>query len=267
MFAEPTINDFLASIDWHIRKASDRASLAVANVRGQFAAHGALSSSRLVLFTWEAARKEFDSGVEAVLGELSRAIRTTKLDRSELRQHAVQRLMNFAIAAKAVARTPETSRSEMGKYLNEQFAALDQHLQFSVRQFDVGFLNPAEPEVPAVSNNSIIIGNMADSTILQGSPEATQNVQFAFNIETSRKALAEFESALAATTIPAKTLDELMADVRTIQNQLAKPAPSRIIIHEAGKSLRNVVEGVIGGMLTPAAVNAAASLWAVLGIG
>jgi hypothetical protein len=112
MFAQPTINDFLALIDWHIAKAIDRAGRAVGNARGQFAAHGALSSSRLVLFTWEAARKEFDSGVEAVLGELSRTIRTTKLDRNELRQHAVQRLMNFAIAAKAAARTPETSNYE-----------------------------------------------------------------------------------------------------------------------------------------------------------
>ncbi len=267
MFAEPTINDFLALIDWHIAKALDCAGRAVANVRGQAAAHGALNSGRTVLFTCEAARKEFESGVEAVLGELRRVIRTTKLDRNELRQHAVQRLMNFAIAAKAVARTPETSSSEMAKYLTEQFAALDQHLQFSVRQFDVGFLNPAEPEVPAVSNNSIIIDNMANSTILQGSPEATQNVQFAFTIETSRKALAEFESALTVSTIPAKTLDELLADVRTIQNQLAKPAPNRVIIHEAGKSLRNVVEGVVGGMLTPAAVTAATALWAVLGIG
>jgi hypothetical protein len=155
----------------------------------------------------------------------------------------------------------------MTKYLNEQSAALDQHLQFAVRQFDVGFLNLAEPEIPAVPNNSIVIGHMANSTILQGSPEATQNVQFAFNIETSRKALAEFESALAASKIPAKTLDELLADVHTIQSQLAKPAPSRVIIHEAGRSLRNVVEGVVGGMLTPAAMTAATSLWAVLGIG
>jgi hypothetical protein len=132
------------------------------------------------------------------------------------------------------------------------------------------FLNSdrlTDTSCPAVPNNSIIIGNMTDSTILQGSPEATQNVQFAFNAETSRKALAEFESALAASTIPAKTLDELLADVGTIQSQLAKPAPSRVIIHEAGTSLRNVVEGVVGGMLTPAAVTAATVLWAVLGIG
>src|SRR6476620_7696774 len=107
MFAEPTINDFLQLIDWHISKAQDRASQAVNQVRREAAARGTLNSGGTVIFGVQAVRKEFDSGVEAVLGELKRTIQTTKLDSDKLRESAEQRLTNFAIAAKAVAQTPE----------------------------------------------------------------------------------------------------------------------------------------------------------------
>jgi hypothetical protein len=58
-----------------------------------------------------------------------------------------------------------------------------------------------------------------------------------------------------------------MADVKTIKAQLAKPSPNRVIVQEAGKSLRNVVEGIGGGLLTPTAQTAAAALWGLLGLG
>jgi hypothetical protein len=266
MFAEPTINDFLQLIDWHISKAQDRASQAVNQVRREAAARGTLNSGGTVIFGVQAVRKEFDSGVEAVLGELKRIIQTTKLDSDKLRESAEQRLTNFAIAAKAVAQTPEASGMGMGDYINEQFAAFDRHLQFTVRQFDVGFFDPAEPEVPTVAN-SITIGSMTGSTIQQGSPGAQQTVSITFNIESITNALDRFASAIATGALPEKTFNELVGDVQTIRAQLAKPSPSRIIIQEAGKSLRNVVEGIAGGMLTPAAMTAAAALWSVLGLG
>jgi hypothetical protein len=175
MFAEPTINDFIARIDWHTAKALDRAARAVNDVRGQAALRGAINSSGAVINSFEAVRKEFDSGLEAVLGELKRVIETTALDRDDLRQVAVQRLTNFAAAAKAIAQTPEASGMGMGEYLSQQFAVMDQHLQFSIRQFDVGFFDAPEPEIPPVGN-SITIGTMTGSTIQQGSPGAKQTV-------------------------------------------------------------------------------------------
>jgi hypothetical protein len=45
-----------------------------------------------------------------------------------------------------------------------------------------------------------------------------------------------------------------------------KPSPSRSILREAGKSLRSVLEGVAGGMLTPAITTAASSLWSAFGL-
>jgi len=267
MFAEPTINDFLALIDWHISRALDRAGRAVGAQRSAAAGRGTLNSSVAIRLTIEAMRKEFDSGVDAVFGELKRVIRMpSKLDPGELRQHAVQRLTNFAIAARALTDFGNLHFG-MGDYVKKQFADMDAHIQFMARQFDVGFFNPAEPEVPTVPNNSIHIGTMTGSTIQQGSPGAKQNVEFKIERDAVNNALTELETALKGVEVPGDKLDELLADVRTIRAQLAKPSPTRAIVQEAGRSLRNVLEGIGAGVLTPAVVAAAATLGKILGLG
>jgi hypothetical protein len=154
----------------------------------------------------------------------------------------------------------------LSQYIDEQFAAFDQHLRFALRQFDVGFLDPAEPEVPPVGN-SITVGTMIGSSIAQASPGAKQTVEFKLNIETATTALARFEAAIAPAALPANTVEELRGDIQTIRAQLQKPSPSRLIIQEAGKSLRNVVEGITGGMLAPAVTTTSAALWSALGLG
>jgi hypothetical protein len=215
----------------------------------------------------EAARKEFDACIDTVLGELKRVIRTTDLDRKDLRELAVQHLMQFAQAAKLISQADQfRHHGGVGGYVDEQFAAFDQHLTFAVRQFDVGFFDPQEPEVPQVSN-SITIGSMAGGAIQQGSPGANQSAQITVNVQTIPDALTRFVGAIEAAGLPSNTMGELMADVQTIKAQLAKPSPSSLILREAGKSLRNVTEGIVGGMLTPAIMSAAGPLWSALGLG
>jgi ABC-type transporter MlaC component len=70
----------------------------------------------------EAAKKEFEAGVDAVLGELKRTIRKTKLDPKQLRQRAADRLMSFADEAKAAAQVRDAG--SMGMDVAEQLAAL-----------------------------------------------------------------------------------------------------------------------------------------------
>jgi hypothetical protein len=118
-----------------------------------------------------------------------------------------------------------------------------------------------------VTNNSITIGNMTGSAIQQGSPGANQTVEFKLEAHAVQSALAAFESAVTSAGLPSPKAAELMADVQTIKSQLAKPSPSTLIVQEAGKSLRNVVEGIAGGMLTPAVTAAAVALWSALGLG
>jgi hypothetical protein len=58
-----------------------------------------------------------------------------------------------------------------------------------------------------------------------------------------------------------------MADIDTIRTQLAKPSPNIAIVHEAGKSVRNVLEGIAAGLLTPSISAAALTLWSTIGLG
>jgi hypothetical protein len=53
---------------------------------------------------------------------------------------------------------------------------------------------------------------------------------------------------------------EIMADIDTIRAQLAKPSPNITIVQEAGKSVRNVLEGIAAGLLTPSISAAAFAL-------
>jgi hypothetical protein len=254
MFAEPTIDDFLELIDWHIAKALDRAERSVNRVMSEASGKGTLYSGGTVTLIIEAVRTEFEAGVDAAFGELKRVISKTNLDPRELRQHTAQRLTQFATDAKAGV------RMTLGLDVQKQLAAFDQYLRFALRQFDVGFLDPSEPEVPAVANNSINIGTMSGGAIQQGSPGATQTVEFKLNVEVALAAVHTFESELSKVRIDDGAVTELAADIATIKAQLSKPSPSIGILQEAGKSIRNIVEGIAGGILTSPVLTAAAEL-------
>ena len=60
---------------------------------------------------------------------------------------------------------------------------LDEKIEFALRQFDVGTLDPREPEVPLSMSNSINIGTMAGGTVQQGSLYATQIAAIELDID------------------------------------------------------------------------------------
>ena len=272
MFAEPTQNDFLDCIRWHLNQAAERAKSAVQRVESEHTAKGRYQSGSTIIRVIEEARKEFDAGISAALSELSRTIRISKLDRSMLRQLAVQSLQQFSIVMKEVVQPDKLKSFGSGsgtlhKTVDERLAAFDQHLQFMVRQYDVGFFSPAEPEAPPMTNNSINIATMTGSTIQQGSPGATQAVEFRLSIETVSSALNTLESELKTISMDDRVKAELTADIATIKAQLSRPLPSTTIMQEAGRSVRKVVEGIAVGVLTPKFIAAVTALGAALGIG
>jgi hypothetical protein len=262
-FASPTIEDFIARIDWHLAKALDEAKRAVSRQRSELAGRGMLTSSVAVRLSVETAQTSFEAGVDKVLGELKRAISNTLLDPDEMRAVAEQRLRQFVVDAKEAAQVDDLARISDPR---EMLAKFDKHLNFHLRQFDVGFHIPEEPEVPPVSKNEINIGSMTGSAIQQGSPNAQQSVQFTLNVETARTALANFETALAEQKLSEVTLSEINAELHTIRAQLSKASPNSSIIQESGRTLRNVTEGIAAGVLTPGVIAAASALWSALGL-
>jgi len=108
VFAEPTINDYMALIERPLQSAIERARKAVEQVEHDATRTG--QTGRSVALIFEAVRKEFNAGIQTTLGHLRRVTRDTSLDRSELRQLTVQRLMNFVIAAKSVTKADRLKR-------------------------------------------------------------------------------------------------------------------------------------------------------------
>jgi predicted nucleotide-binding protein len=105
-----------------------------------------------VVRTFEVVRSEFDAAIQVSLEQLHRALTQTSLDPFDLRQLTSQRLMQFAIAAKSVAK-PERLKSlrdapGLAQYVDEQLAEFDRVLEFEIRQFDVGLSDATRPPVP-----------------------------------------------------------------------------------------------------------------------
>ena len=108
---------------------------------------------------------------------------------------------------------------------------------------------------------------MTGSAIQQGSPNATQIVSINLDFREVKRAVAAFEAAMDAAGLPAASVAELNGDIATIRAQLSKASPMPGILQEAGRSMRNVVEGIAAGLLTPEVLAAAPALWSALGFG
>jgi hypothetical protein len=265
MFREPTINDFLDNVRWHLARAAERARRSVDTITAQLASKGVLQSGRAIIEIFGAVQTEFEAAIETVFGEVKRTINRTKLNRTDIRQAAISCLENFVIEMKSLTQADQYRRLA-AQAVDERLNAIDRHLAFAIRQFDTGFFDPEEPERPNV-NNSINIGSMTGSAIQQGSAGATQSVQFNLRVDEAKAALAAFDSAIRAVQLPRAQSHEVVADLQTIAAQLSKTSPSLTILQEAGRSLRNIVEGVAAGLMTPSVLAAAPALWNALGLG
>jgi hypothetical protein len=79
----------------------------------------------------------------------SKAIRTTKLDRHELRQAAVQILAIFALTCKVMAGGSSFRQLPvMEDHIDKKLREFDEVLKFKIRQFDVGFFDPQAASGP-----------------------------------------------------------------------------------------------------------------------
>jgi hypothetical protein len=124
--------------------------------------------------------------------------------------------------------------------------------------------NQPNPEASQMSKE-INIGMMINSAVQQGSPEAPQSQDVTIKVEEAKVAIVAIEAHMSGLKLPADELSNLQGELDTIKIQIAKPAPSRTILIEAAGTVRNIVEGAIGGMLTAPIMAAAIALGKALG--
>ncbi len=245
---KPTLDHFAQWIDDHLQRSLTEIGRSVTTVAAEHSAKGAYQSGATVVVTYQKAHDLFEKGVKTALGELKRTMRIADLNVNALRQKTEHLLREYAEKAKAATR-PDTLKQFAGpKLVEERLALFDKKLDFMLEHFDIGFLDPAEPEPPP--SMSMTIGTVVSSAIQQGSTGSTQNVSTTINLGDFRAAFARLTETLAASNVPAQIRSELTPDLDTIKAQLAKKTPSTAILQEAGRSLRTISENVVANVLT-----------------
>lgn len=84
--------------------------------------------------------------------------------------------------------------------------------------------------------------------------EQTVHIQYNLNFDSSNKESVETLVTLLAqlkSTLPEMPLDtdakaELMAEVQTVETQLASPKPKSRILQESLQTIRSILEGIVG---------------------
>jgi hypothetical protein len=108
-----------------------------------------------------------------------------------------------------------------------------------------------------ITNN---IGSMQNSMLQQHSAGAAQTQ----NITQSKIDLSELIRNIKAST-PNLSLEqeidaELKAEISTLEHQIASPKPKQVIINESLKSIRSILEGVVGSVIATGLLAQIASL-------
>ncbi len=263
MSRQPTIEDFTDWVQSHLDKATEGARAAIQAIERRRNAAGCFRSGGTIIAVFGAADAEVDRGIAAALGALNSALQRGQLDGKSLRQETEDRLRAFVDAIKETIKPERYLSWGPEKIINERMAQFDSKLDFNLRQFDVGHLRPQEPDASPPTGNSINIELMAGGAVQQGTSHSTQNVVINVNIEAAKVALQCFEEALSDVAVPPDVLAKIRPELDTIKAQLAKPKPSSVILAEAGRSLRNITEGAIGGILAPHAI----AILSALGLG
>ena len=172
MFAEPTCDLFKSWIGHHLAKASTETAEAIALVKAKMNAAGAYRSGRMFLQIFA----QVDVGLER-LGYCARRVEARHPDHEaaagELRRITEHELRAFVDGLKGISNATELRSWCAPKSVDDRIAKLDRDLQFALDHFDAGFLDPAEPELPAAMTNTINIGSMSNSAIQQGTSHSS----------------------------------------------------------------------------------------------
>lgn len=149
-FDVPTTNDFLAQLRMQIDRALDRFRRAKLAIDSEVASAGATGSSRQALLLLDAMDEHIEKGVAVLLGELRRATNYPELDAVELRSLIGPRLDELVSGIIAACRFSAATRNlqnpQFQAMVDARTAKARSNVQFWLRQFDIGWDEPVDPE-------------------------------------------------------------------------------------------------------------------------
>lgn len=112
--------------------------------------------------------------------------------------------------------------------------------------------NPNESTEHFPSINVIHIDNMNNSAIQQGTINSSQNAIFNLNsINDLQTIIDNIENVKNELALSKDSYSELISEIQTLKSQIKSPKPKNVIITESLKTIRNIIEGVVGNAIAP----------------
>ena len=116
-----------------------------------------------------------------------------------------------------------------------------------IRNFEIGVGKLSAPG----SQTYVVNAHAITGGVQQGTVGSTQSNIVEISVGDVNQALERLVTELAATG-RGEVVQSIQADVETLRAQLSKPEPNRTILREAASSVKNVIEGALGGVISTA---------------
>lgn len=257
MASAATESDLLEYIEQRRTEISHRLARGNAEVSAQMAKRGTLRSSMGVRAGIEKVEaivstfldEEFSSAAHWVGPALSEAIVRARL--AEFGRDICETM----ITPRQIYKHHDVNQSTTD--------SLKQVLLAKVRKFELA-VERAPQTMPGTTFN-IIKADSIVGGIQQGQGNLTQENTVTLSTGEIQSAIDRLRSVLQQTGQDS-LLKEVDDDLQTIEVQLRKETPNVTIIQEAGKSVRTIMEGAVGGMLSQPLAHALANVAVALGL-
>ena len=113
----------------------------------------------------------------------------------------------------------------------------------------------ATAHFPPMNHIIIITGNVTNSTIQQAGDNAIQNASVTVeNKQELGENLAKLMEEVLKSNLPEEDRDDVAAQIATMQAQLKAKEPDKSILQKAWASVKRVLEGAAGGLVTAGAL-------------
>ena len=110
--------------------------------------------------------------------------------------------------------------------------------------------NPDEPTEHFPALNIISVGQMVNSQIQQASPQSIQSIAIdQSKINEIKQFLLDLKKSIDQLELINEQVTELQAEIKTMEAQISSSKPKSIILTESVKTMRNILESVVGSVI------------------
>ncbi len=121
-----------------------------------------------------------------------------------------------------------------------------------IKEVEQALENPDKPTQHFLPINIVNIGTMTNSTLQQATHNSTINYYFNDEkIKELNNIIESIKNIQDTLNISIELHKELISEIETLEIQKTSPKPKIVIINESLKTIRNLLENVVGNAITP----------------